>query len=82
MDNRGEDPFEAIAIDMMGLAEEIDALIQDADEDTDLTVLVETRNWLLDRSNIFWPPGKPSDGYPTNGAQVFNLESERAKRGR
>ena len=80
--DRGEDPFEAIAIDMMGLAEEIDALIQDADEDTDITYLVDTKYMLLDRAAIFWPPGKPHDGYPKGSAQVFNLESERAKRGR
>lgn len=83
MANQDEpDDWEAIAIDMMGIAEELDRLINEADEDTDLTILVDTRNWLLDRACVFAPPGRPQGGYPKGSAEVFNLEAERTRRGR
>lgn len=57
------DPWQEIAWGMWTLAEAIDSLINEADEDTDLTIHVDTRAWLLDRANIYSPPGETNGGH-------------------
>lgn len=80
MDNPGEsDPWQEIAWGMWTLAEALDSLINEADEDTDLTVLVDTRSWLLDRANIFAPPGETNGSHPREACPVINMESWRAR---
>ena len=74
------DDLRAIAGGMICLAESIKEIIDAAGDDEDTTLLVDSRNWLLDRSTVFAPPGESQDGYPKEGAKVFNIESERAKR--
>lgn len=72
--------YRAIAGGMIALADSIKDLIEVLDDDVDKTILVDSRNWLLDRSCVFAPPGEPEEGYPKEGAKVFNIESERSKR--
>lgn len=72
--------YRAIAGGMIALADSLKEMIDSADEDQDITILVDSRNWLLDRSCVFAPPGEPEEGYPKEGAKVFNIDSERSKR--
>lgn len=77
-DDEVRERFNAVAGMMIAIADALDALINLSDADTDLTLLVNSRDWLRDRSCVFSPPGEPEEGYPTNGADVINLEAYRA----
>lgn len=72
--------FNLIAGTMLFLAECLELTIQEADEDTDITILVNSRDWLRDRATLFSPPGEPEDGYPSLGADVINLDAYRTWR--
>lgn len=71
------DRFAHVAGGMLTLADALDDLIKLADEDLDLTLLVNSRDWLRDRASIFAPTGEPEEGYPEHGAEVINLECYR-----
>ena len=67
--------FNQVAGGMLYIASCLDELIKRADEDTDLTILLDTRDWLRDRANLFSPPGEPQEGY--QGADVVSLDAWR-----
>lgn len=79
-DEEVRDRYHAVAGGMCTIADALDALIRLAPPDDDITYLVNTRDWLRDRSCLFAPPGEPADGYPSEGAQVINLDAWRAWR--
>lgn len=64
---------------LLAVADAIGVLIQIADPDADISIYVDTQNWLRDRACLFAPPGEPATGYPEqeNGAQVINLDAYR-----
>ena len=61
------------------LAGVLDQMIADADEDEDLTFLVDARYRALNIADFLSPPGEPEDGY---SAPVVSLDKYRAKMGR
>lgn len=69
--------FQAVGGGMLYLAACLDELIKLADDDTDLTLLERSRDWLRDRSNLFCPPGEPAQGYSNEGAAVISLDAFR-----
>lgn len=80
LEDDDREQYRAIAGGMLCLAETIEELIAGAADDKGTTLLTDTRNWLLDRANVFSPPGEPEEGYPTEGATVISLDAWRALR--
>ena len=70
-------PFQKIAGGLLAVGEAVDAMIKAAGEDEDITVLVDTLQWLRDRASLFSPPGEPQEGYQSEGATVISLDAFR-----
>ena len=47
------------------------------EDDAVMQVLESSRDWLINRANVFRPPGLPKEGYAPE-ANVVNLDSFRA----
>ena len=66
---------------MIAISSALQQLIDEAEEGTDVALLINSKDWLDARAAVFRPPGEPSTGYPTGGADIINLEAWRGFRG-
>ncbi len=74
-DDEVRERFNMVAGGMLSIAEALHSLIVISYEDDDITLLVNTRDWLRDRANVFSPPGEPEQGY--NSDNVVSLDAYR-----
>lgn len=75
------DPCAVVALEMWSLADYLDNIIAEIDEEEyDADFLYRVKNTLRDWSCAFAPPGEVGMEYPEGSAEIINMEAYRAIR--